>query len=72
MGLSFKEYVSKRRLTDTPAGDFVRDARADRALPDAESWEQLHTYLITKGAIPEAIAAARVVWRSYRATARNR
>lgn len=64
-GLSFTEYLKQRRVTDTPAGDFVRDAKADPRMPDAKSWDQLELYLITRGAIPEAIAAAKTVWKGY-------
>ena len=33
--MSFRDYIATRRVTDTPAGDFVRDARKDRHLPDS-------------------------------------
>ena len=31
--MSFRDYIATRRVTDTPAGDFVREARKDRHLP---------------------------------------
>jgi hypothetical protein len=65
--ITFLEYVKARRVTDNPAGDFVADARTDRRMPDAKSWDHLHTYLVTRGAIPDAIKAAKVVWRGYQA-----
>jgi hypothetical protein len=69
--LTFTEYVKARRVTNTPAGDFVADAKADRGMPDVKSWEQLHTYLVMKSAIPEAIAAGKAVWRGYQAKLRR-
>jgi hypothetical protein len=69
--LTFTEYVKSRRVTDNAAGDFVRDAKADGRMPNAQSWDQLHTYLVTQGAILDAIAAAKVVWRGYQAKLRR-
>jgi hypothetical protein len=69
--LTFLEYVRARRLTDSPAGDFVADARADSQMPDATTWDQLRTYLVTRGAISDAIKAARAVWRGYQAKVRR-
>jgi len=66
MAVSFKDYIKGRRRTDTPQGDFVDDARDDRNLPDAKSWSELENYLLNRRAIPDAIAAARLVWRQYR------
>lgn len=63
--MSFKEYVAKRRVTDTPAGDFVGDAKRDRELPDARTWPELATYLASRGAHRDAVSAARSVWRGY-------
>jgi hypothetical protein len=33
--MSFRDYIATRRVTDTPAVDFVRQARKDRHLPDS-------------------------------------
>jgi hypothetical protein len=63
--LTFAEYLKNRRITDTPAGDFVKDARDDHRMAEMKSWDQLETYLITQSAIPEAVAAAKAVWKSY-------
>jgi hypothetical protein len=68
--MSFREYVANRRVTDTPAGDFLADAKTDRGLPDAARWSELETHLRQRGASVEALAAARVVWNGYRATLR--
>ena len=63
--MSFKNYVAKRRVTDTPAGDFVSDAKRDGQMPDARTWPELDAYLRSRGAHQEAINAARSVWRAY-------
>jgi hypothetical protein len=63
--MTFRDYVTKRRITDTPMGDFVTDARRDRTLPDVRSWDELRGYLSGKGACSGAIDAARDVWRQF-------
>jgi hypothetical protein len=35
--MSFKTYIAHRRITDTPQGDFTKDARLDKTLPDAKT-----------------------------------
>jgi hypothetical protein len=68
--MSFREYIATRQARGNPQGDFLRDARADHALPDAKSWAELRSYLRRQRAIPEAIDAARLVWQSYEARRR--
>ena len=65
--MSFKTYIAQRRITDTPAGDFVADARSDRRLPDAQTWQELETYLHSRLKGYMVIAAARTVWTSFTA-----
>lgn len=65
MSNEFKDYLKAQPITDTPEGDFIEDALRDRDFPDVKSLDQLERYLRRCGAIPEAIAAARVVWGSY-------
>ncbi|MGD9924721.1 MAG: YozE family protein [Pseudorhodoplanes sp.] len=69
--MSFREYIQKRTVRDNPAGDFVGDAKRDPNLPDATSWDQLEAYLTRKGAIPDAVRAAKTVWQSYRSMQRK-
>ena len=72
--LSFQAYLAKRRVTDTPAGDFTKDARNDDAMTRMESWPQLQAYLMRRHAARPAVAAAKQVWAGYqvaRRTARN-
>jgi hypothetical protein len=47
MAVSFKSYVERARVSDTPAGDFIADARLDRLLPAAKTLDELETYLLT-------------------------
>ena len=65
--MRFREYVlQKRRITDTPAGDFTADARRDRGrFPDASTWEEVRDYLWTRSACGAAVEAGREVWRQY-------
>lgn len=63
--MSFKNYVKTRRVTNTPAGDFIKDARSDSNLRDFESYDDLKSYLETCNAIKEVYPAARSVWRGY-------
>jgi len=63
--MTFREYIAKRQARENPQGDFVRDARDDARMPDVTSWSQLHAYLRSIRACPEAVDAGRLVWRSY-------
>lgn len=69
--MSFRNYLAKREASDTPAGNFIADARADRVLPDAASWQELKAHLRQRGACMEAMATARVVWNGYDAARRR-
>ena len=61
----FRTFIRARRVTDTPRGDFIADAKADRHFPDARSWAQLACYLVHRHACHGAINAARRVWNAY-------
>lgn len=63
--MTFKEYLASRRITDTPQGDFTKDARRDESLPDVKTWEELRSYIRTKTFHSEVLEAARLVWRAY-------
>ena len=63
--MSFLVYLRHRRITDDPAGDFVAVARLDKALPDAETWDELRRYLEELGAAEAIVEAAHRVWRAY-------
>lgn len=61
----FKAFLKRRRWTENLDRQFVDDAEADASLPDADSWEQLETYLNEHEAVPKALDAARYVWEQY-------
>lgn len=63
--MSFREYVTTRKVGDNPAGDFITDARADSNFPDAQTWPDLKEYLARKGASSEAVRSGQIVWKSY-------
>jgi hypothetical protein len=71
MTLSFRDYIQSRRVTDTPAGDFVADAKQDGRLPDAQSWADLQSYMWGRGASSSAVDAAKTVWQRYLAARRK-
>jgi hypothetical protein len=62
---TFRSFLKARRITNTPSGDFVRDARADSQMPDCETLDELLTYLRLRGACDEAIRAARRLWPAF-------
>lgn len=64
--MSFREYVKRRRITDTPAGDFTRDAQMDPNMPDARNWAELRAYLERVSNLPGVIPAGQQVWQAYR------
>lgn len=70
MSLSFRDYMLGRRVTDTPAGDFVSDAKSDSRFPDAKTWREIESYLFSKQACWEAVQAGKQVWRGYQARLR--
>jgi hypothetical protein len=67
--MSFSEYLTKRRLTSNPSGEFTRAARTDPEMAKIESWPALQAYLFRRhGAkVKEVIDAAEPVWKGYRA-----
>ena len=69
--MSFKSYLARRRTTETPAGDFVEDARRDRRMPDVQSWKELKRYLEGQRVDYMVMDAARTVWASYLAWRRE-
>jgi hypothetical protein len=67
--ITFKHWLRTQplhKLPYGPEGDFVRDARDDRTLPDVQSWRELRGYLLWNcNACSEAITAAAGVWNHY-------
>lgn len=65
--MSFKEYIRHRRVTETPAGDFTKDARDDQRLPDINTWEELRSYVSFNRGDDKVVRAAKEVWKGYQA-----
>lgn len=63
--MTFKEYLATRRNTNTPQGDFTKDALRDKNLPDVRTWAELESYLRSKAGGLGIIRAARSVWSGY-------
>lgn len=72
--MTFKEYLARRRITDTPAGDFTAGARRDRQLPNVTTWKALRLYLertTTYGDRDAVIRAGYDVWQGYQRALRK-
>ena len=65
MTVTFRDYLMSRRVTDTPAGDFVGDAKSDKKFPDAQTWDEVETYLIMRGADAHVRGIGKEVWNAY-------
>ena len=62
----FREFISTRRVTDNPRGDFIADARRDPRFPDVQRWSELEGYLRIQGdACPKAIRQAKRLWQEF-------
>jgi hypothetical protein len=70
MAISFKTYVERARVLNTPAGDFIADARLDKSFPDARTWDELKAYLLSRWGT-DPIDAAEASWRNYKAFQRK-
>lgn len=71
--ISFEKFlrlgVERKTFGDTPEGDFAEDALRDPKFKEKnfESWERLETYLVFYKACPEAIRAAKRLFRKWEA-----
>jgi len=67
--IGFRQYIQKRRITDTRQGDFTTDARRDENLPNAKTWKELEYYFDNYPSlvIDEVYKSAKLVWTQYRA-----
>jgi hypothetical protein len=63
---SFLKFIRTAVISNDPRGDFIGDAREDRELPDAETWEQLESYLFGCHACDGAFEAAKEVWDEFK------
>lgn len=66
--MTFLEYVHKRKVNETPAGDFTYDVQRDaRFTEDIRSWEALKSYVTYRSHGDRGIVdAGREVWNGYR------
>lgn len=64
--MTFYEWVVRRRVTDTPAGDFVTDAKSDqyasKVLNTKAAWL---AHLRRSGACKEAVKTLHYMWHRY-------
>ena len=65
--MSFAAYIKMYPAGDDAAGDFVRNIRDDRKLPNAETWRQLEAYLSLRGVTDRAMVVGKQVWIAYEA-----
>lgn len=63
----FEIFLQDWSFFGSPEGDFVRDALADKKMPDVKNWDQLEAYLMSQSASPSALDAAKKVWAVYAA-----
>lgn len=61
----FREWVRSKTAHDNPRGDFIKDAKFDRELPDVSTFEELERYLRRKRACDDAIDAAKSLWKEF-------
>lgn len=61
--------VGRDAFGDTPEGDFAADALRDQNFVgrDFEKWEDLERFLVFHRAIPEAVRAAKKLFRKWQA-----
>jgi hypothetical protein len=67
--MRFRDYLSKRRPTDSGQSEFIKVALSDPQMPDAESWPQLQAHLLKRAAPLESAVAALRIWKGYRRAA---
>jgi hypothetical protein len=71
LAISFRTYVRGHPREDSPAGDFIADAKADKSFPEIAAWKDLRSYLYMIGAADAAMVTARSVWRRYKTSQRE-
>ena len=72
-GMTFYDWIMQARLSVGPTRDLRDDIKRDKSFPsEIITWERLKNYLAWAGACDEAIDAARVAFKSYRANIRSK
>jgi hypothetical protein len=66
--MTFREWLKRSKAHDTPYGDFIKDARRDRRMPeDFASLSDLRTHVrYASGGCDEAVRQAAVAWRRFK------
>ena len=67
---NFRIYLSHRRVTQSPAGEFVREFRDEPDMEAIENWPQLQALIYRKARpekVKQTVLAAEPVWKGYRA-----
>lgn len=63
---TFRRFVFQQIVKDDPVGDFVLDVIEDSEFPEEDRWALIYIHLILRDACPEAVKAARKLWRRYK------
>lgn len=64
---TFREWIDSRRPSNTPMGDFIKDAQRDTSFPKTFSLEELTSYLSEQtGICDEALEASQIALKKYK------
>ena len=63
--MDFNDYVQDFIEEESPEGDFAQDWNQDHKKPTIETWHDLELYLVLRNACPEAIEAAKSLFRKW-------
>jgi hypothetical protein len=67
--MTFKEFIQSARVTNSPRGDFIADAKTlinAGVFPTVEGWGDLYGFMARRRACPEAVEEARKLWRQFK------
>jgi hypothetical protein len=67
--MSFKDFMRSARVTNSPRGDFIADAKTlinAGAFPAVENWADLYGFMSRRGSSADKIEEARKLWREYK------
>ncbi len=57
--ITFREWIDSRRASNTPFGDFIKDAQQDTSFPNISSFEELISY------VPCDYGLLEKAWKKY-------
>lgn len=69
--MTFKHFLAGLRAGSNARGDFLRLAKADPDMAEAESWLQLWSLTLLRDLNSELVAGAAAVWKEYQMAARH-